>query len=233
MNQLQASGIILRRTDYGEADRILTFLTPEHGRIRTIAKGVRKQKSKMAGGIELFSISELHFIKGKGDIDTLTSTRLQKHFGNIVKELERTNVGYDCLKLIQRTTEDNCEPEYFELLSSVLGALDDLTIVPSLTQAWFYIRLLMLAGHQPELGTDSSGQALEAGKSYVFDFEAGSFRAVQGDYGVASGVIKLLRLCTQVSPAKLAKVQGLDAILPAANQLLHQMTDYYLQSHQG
>src|SRR6476620_6614066 len=106
MNQLKTTGIILQRTAYGESDRIITFLTPDQGKVRAIAKGVRKQKSKMAGGLELFSISELQYIKGRGDISTLTSTRLQKHFGTIVHDLNRTNMGYEILRTIHKVTED-------------------------------------------------------------------------------------------------------------------------------
>ena len=53
--------IVLRRTDFGEADRILTLLTPE-GKKTAIARGVRKPKSKLAGGIELFSLNEVVLI---------------------------------------------------------------------------------------------------------------------------------------------------------------------------
>ena len=60
------SAIILKRVDYGEADRILTLLTPDHGKLSLMAKGVRKIKSKLAGGIELFSISTITFAEGRG-----------------------------------------------------------------------------------------------------------------------------------------------------------------------
>ncbi|MCA9348456.1 DNA repair protein RecO, partial [Candidatus Saccharibacteria bacterium] len=63
---LTTRAIILRRINYGEADRILTMLTSDFGKIRLIAKGVRKQKSRMAGGLELFGVSEINFIKGRG-----------------------------------------------------------------------------------------------------------------------------------------------------------------------
>jgi DNA repair protein RecO (recombination protein O) len=58
MKTIVTKGIVLTRTDYGEADRILHFLTPDQGKIAGIAKGVRKSKSKLAGGIELFSVSK-------------------------------------------------------------------------------------------------------------------------------------------------------------------------------
>src|SRR3954471_22046155 len=106
MIQYRTPAIILRRTDYGEADRIITFLTPDYGKVKGIAKGVRKSKSKLAGGIELFSVSDISFIKGRREIDTIVSTRLIKHYGNIVKNLDRTNLAYDLIKRLNKATED-------------------------------------------------------------------------------------------------------------------------------
>ena len=72
---LRTEAIVLRRTDYGEADRILQLLTPE-GKKSVVAKGVRREKSKLAGGIELFSVSEVVIHEGKGDLGILTGAKL-------------------------------------------------------------------------------------------------------------------------------------------------------------
>ena len=61
MQTLRTEAIILRRTNYGEADRILNMLTPQHGKVSAIAKGVRKAKSKLAGGLELFAVGYVQF----------------------------------------------------------------------------------------------------------------------------------------------------------------------------
>ena len=116
MNQIVTTGIILTRVNYGEADRIITIITPDHGKLRLIAKGVRKSVSKLAGGIELFSISAITYIPGKRDIGTLISTRMVTHWGNIVKNIERTMLGYDFLKVINKVTEDECEEDYYHIL---------------------------------------------------------------------------------------------------------------------
>ena len=59
--------IVLRRTNYGEADRILQLLTPE-GRRSVMAKGVRREKSKLAGGIELFALTDVVIGQGRGEL---------------------------------------------------------------------------------------------------------------------------------------------------------------------
>ena len=76
MNHKKTIAIVLKRIDYGEADRIVTVLTPDAGKLSLMAKGARRVKSKLAGGIELLSTSEINYIAGKGSLDTLVSSRL-------------------------------------------------------------------------------------------------------------------------------------------------------------
>jgi DNA repair protein RecO len=209
MKRIITTGVVLGRTDYGEADKILNFLTPDHGKVAGIAKGVRKSKSKLAGGIELFSISELTFIVGKSEIYTIISARLNKHYDNIVKDLNRTNIGYDFIRMINKATEDNAGPEYFELLSRSLEALGDNQLDPDVTLLWFKVQLIKLAGHSPNLHTDTNGQKLSKDKDYDFDFDTMHFKdpkSEQGNYN--ANQIKLLRLCFASSnPQILHKVQ--------------------------
>src|SRR3954464_8224693 len=124
MKQFLTKGIVLSRTDYGEADRILTLLTPEQGKLRLMARGVRRAKSKLAGGIELFSVSDITHIKGRGEIGTLISARLVKYYSTIVRDIDRVQLGYELIKLIHRATEDEPEAEYFDLLQTAFAALD-------------------------------------------------------------------------------------------------------------
>lgn len=65
MKTTRTRAIVLRRTNYGEADRILQLITPE-GRQSVMARGVRREKSKLAGGIELFAVSDVVLGEGKG-----------------------------------------------------------------------------------------------------------------------------------------------------------------------
>ncbi|NBW29251.1 DNA repair protein RecO [bacterium] len=102
MNKVISESIVLSRINYGDNDRIVTVITRDQGKIRLIAKGSRKLKSKLAAGIELFSVSEISFIKGKGDIDTLVSSRGIEYFINIQKDLDKIKlVGTDLAKLPQ------------------------------------------------------------------------------------------------------------------------------------
>ena len=75
MKTISTQAIVLKRSNYREADRILRVITPDRGKISLIAKAVRKPKSKLAGGIELFSVNEISYIEGKSDLSTLVSSR--------------------------------------------------------------------------------------------------------------------------------------------------------------
>jgi DNA repair protein RecO (recombination protein O) len=228
MKQTVTTGIVLKRTNFGEADRIMTVLTPDQGKVRLMAKGVRKIKSKLAGGVELFSISELSFIASRGELHTLISSRLQQHFANIVQSLDRTMLGYELLKRIDRATEDAADSDYFNLLNSSLAALDNGLDI-NLLELWFDARLLSIAGHQPNLATDASGQKLLPQTGYSFDFDSMSFSpAAAGSYTPAH--IKFLRLVFGVTaPGQLRRVNGLEAILPACQQLVGTMRRQFIR----
>lgn len=213
MKQLLTTGIILRRTDYGEADRILTVLTPDKGKLRLMARGVRKVKSKLAGGIELFSTSNITYIAGKGEVGTLVSTRLIKHYGHIVRDIDRVQLGYELIKLLDKVTEDRPEADYYHLLEQAFAALDDETVSPELIHVWFEAQLLRLAGHAPNLTNDASGAKLAPDLKYNFDATDMFFiNHLEGRY--SADEIKILRLLFADRNIKsLIKIQGLDNLL--------------------
>jgi|SRR3989344_96584 len=227
MNQIVTSGIVLSRTNFGEADRILTVLTPDQGRIKLMAKGVRKIKSKLAGGIELFSVSDITYIKGKGDISTLISSRLKVHFGQIATDIDRTMFGYEALKRINKTVEDNAGPEYFELLRATLEALDSLNLSLESIELWLNAQLLKLAGHSPNLKTDTTGNTLKSDQLYGFDLDKMAFAPREkGSY--SANHIKLLRLAFQLqSPLTFSQIQEKDTSVRDCLILVKSMTSQF------
>jgi len=227
VNQLITKGIILSRIDYGEADRIITLLTPDHGKLRLMARGVRKVKSKLAGGIELFSVSDITFIQGRGEIGTLVSTRLVKHYSEIVKHIERVQLGYDLIKLLNKATEDNPETVYFDLLQQTFEALDDSSIELELIKAWFEAQLLKEAGHAPNLQLDTTGQKLTIDQAYNFDYDSMAF-ALQDSGSFTAAHIKALRLLFQQNILALKQVDGLLEVLPDVRGLVRTFAQTYL-----
>jgi DNA repair protein RecO len=229
MRQFRTQAIILSRTDYAEADRIITFLTPDRGKVKAIAKGVRKSKSKLAGGIELFSVSDISFILGRREIDTIVSTRLIKHYANIVKDLDRTNLGYAFIKRLNKATEDAPEAAYFELLQTAFEALDNSQINLDLIDVWFNAQLLRLAGHTPELHIDSAGQKLSADKKYNFDIEKMKFSSDKAE-NYSADEIKFLRLVFGTSKIQaISRVSGAENLSSRLKGLIQSMLQQYIR----
>jgi len=230
MKQLVTRGIILARTDYGEADRIITLLTPDQGKLRLMAKGVRRVKSRLAGGIELFSVSDITFIRGRSDIGTLVSARLGKHYRHIVTDINRTMLGYDVIKMLNKATEDEPEPEYFDLLQQAFEALDNPEIEPGLIRLWFMMQLLRLGGHTPNLQTDVAGAKLSADATYHFSFDDVAFVvAPQGRF--TANHIKFLRLgFAGHQPKALSQIQGSTTLVEAAAPLVQTMLQSYIRT---
>lgn len=193
--QIVTKAIILSRRDYQEADRILSVLTPDHGRMSVIAKGVRRSKSKLAGGVELFTVNDLTILPTKSELKTLVSSRMDHNFGNIVKDVQATMLGYELLKRLNRYMEDEAGPEYFELLRQTLSGLDDRQLPTNRVELWFMIQLLSITGHSPNLHADTEGAALKPDETYIFDFESMAFRQhTSGQYG--ANHIKLMRIAS-------------------------------------
>lgn len=227
--QVVTKGVVLSRRDYQEADRIVSVLTPDQGKVSLIAKGVRRPKSKLAGGIELFSVSQLTFLPSKSDLKTLVSTRLVQHYGNIVKDIQRTMLGYEFMKRLQKIIEESAGGEYFDLLQGGLAGLDNFEISKEVVEIWFNAQLLHITGHSPNLRTDSTGAALESGKTYVFEFDEMTF--TPGPLSESStDIIKYLRVAfVSASPAILAQVKVSVQLQDMAVQMTKSMLNYTLR----
>lgn len=227
MKQLNSTGVVITRTDYGEADRIITFLTPDQGKVRVMAKGVRRQKSKLAGGIELFSISDITYIIGRGDLHTLVSTRLEQHFGSIVKDIDRTMLGYEFLKIINRVLEDEGGEEYYNLLIAALSVLNTPKAPKDLAECWFLLQLMRLHGHLPNLTHDVKGGDLPKDGAFQFSIDdMAFFVSPAGQY--TQNHIKLLRLVAHNPPENLLKVGGLTEYLTDLAPLVRNMARQYI-----
>lgn len=222
-HHIVTQAIVLSRTDYGEADRILTLLTPHQGKVRVLAKGVRRVKSKLAGGIELFSVSTITFAPGRGALGTLIATRLDVHYGTIVQDIDRTMLGYELMKQLHRFTEDEPETAYFELLRDALQALNNAAISLTIIRFWFSAQLIALSGQTPNLYTDISGEKLHANKTYDFDLGAMAFApSVSGRF--AAEHIKVLRLVFAASdPRAVSRVNGVEKIISTTGGLVRAM----------
>ena len=212
MSTERTQAIVLRRTNYGEADRILTLLTPL-GQRSVIARGVRRERSKLAGGIELFGVSDVVLQQGRGKLATLTSTRLVKFYREILSDYDRLQFGYEVIKLVARASRDIDESEWFDVMEQVFAGLNTASVPLQLTQTWFYLRYAALTGYDLSLERDVTGAKLNAEKTYMYDVsERGLRPSEQGE--IVADHIKFLRLVANKSLETVAQIGGIDTILP-------------------
>ncbi len=147
----RVEAIILRRMDFGEADRLLTLLTPNLGKVRAIAKGARKPSSRKSGHVELFSHSTLLLAKGR-ELDIITQAETIEAFMSLRDSLERLGYAYYLGELVDRFSEEGNENTLlFELLLHALRWLEDESVPPDLLARFFELRLLQNVGYRPQL----------------------------------------------------------------------------------
>jgi DNA repair protein RecO (recombination protein O) len=210
-------GIVLRRTNYAEADRILSLITP-FGKVSAMAKGVRKAKSKLAGGVEMFSLADLNVHQGRGKLGMVTGAKMVEYYGTgILADFERMELAATILKKVDRMTEEvedlgqaeNASAEdFFEITRQSLKALND-GVDAQLVSSWFGINFLRASGEEMNLYRDINGEKLRADLKYDWNVIEGAFeRAESGKFGADE--IKLLRLMMtlELKKVKLIKVDG-------------------------
>ncbi len=146
------NAIILRRRDFGEADRLLTVFTPQRGKLRLLAKGARKTKSRKAGHIELFTHAALQVARGR-NLDILTQADTIEAYRSLRQDLDKISRAYYVVELVDRFTEeeDPAQP-LFQLLADTLSRLNAAeTRQQYLVLRFFELHLLGLTGFQPQL----------------------------------------------------------------------------------
>ncbi len=169
----RVEAIILRRTDFGEADRLLTLYTPDLGKVRAIAKGARKPSSRKSGHIELFTHSMLLVAKGR-QLDIVTQAETLEAFMPHRGNLERLGYAYYLAELVDRFSEEGTENRpLFDLLLHSLRWLGDEANDPALLARFFELRLAQNAGYRPQLfHCVNCGTAIEPMNNF-FSAEAG------------------------------------------------------------
>jgi len=145
----RAEAVIIRRSAFGESDRLLTIYTPL-GKRRVVAKGARKTISRLAGHIELFTHAQLMLAVGR-TLDIVTQSQIVHDYPQLRMDLERIGAASYAAEVIDRLTEEGDEnPQAFRLLIATLGALDT-TIRIDLVLRWYELHLLESLGFRPQL----------------------------------------------------------------------------------
>lgn len=163
------TGVVLRTYRLGEADRIVVLFTERHGKVRAVAKGVRKTKSKFGARLEPTSHVALQLYEGR-ELDIVTQAESIDHFRAIREDLDRIAAASAMLEAVdQLAQEREPNPRLYQMLLGALRALsarNSPLVVPA-----FFLKVLALEGFRPMVE-----QCVECGASgplTAFDIDAG------------------------------------------------------------
>ncbi len=153
MTLYRDEGVVLRTQKLGEADRIITLLTRRHGRVRAVAKGVRRTRSKFGATVEPFSHVDLQLYVGRS-LDIVNQAESLTSYGDtLAGDYPRWTAGTAVLETAERLTAEEKEPSLrlFLLVIGALRALVEGEKDPSMVLDAFLLRAMSVAGYAPAL----------------------------------------------------------------------------------
>lgn len=142
--------MVIRQIPLGEADRILTLCSPDMGKVRAVAKGVRRTKSRLGGHLELLTRASVSVAFGR-NLDTISEAYAINSFGSIRDDLQRISRGLYIAELVDCfSLEGGGNRAMYSLLLSAMHRLEGADNLDLLVR-WFEMRLLECSGYMPEL----------------------------------------------------------------------------------
>ena len=201
--------VVTSRFRLGEADRVLTLISPERGKFKAIAKGVRKPTSRLGGGVEPFAELEVALAAGR-TFDVVTQVRPQRVWLGLRSRLMSSAVAWYAAELVERaTSEEQPEPELYALLLRSWDLLEA-GASDALVARWSELALLDATGHGPELDhCVNCGRAPQVGESLRWDEAAGGTLCSHHGEGVpfSSDGLRLMRSLRRFAPEQLAELR--------------------------
>jgi len=229
----KTAGIVIRRFNFGEADRILTIFTQRFGKIKAIARGVRKITSKMAGSLEPFILVELQLHEGK-TFYTITGVDIKKEFGALDCSLKKTSHLFYLAELIDKFTEENQKNlEIFDLLVNILN-------FSCREENCFWVRvfelkIVELAGFHPELFVClHCREKITAGENYWDSVEGGIIcpdcqRKFHHGKEISNNLIKYFRFIVKNEPTVIKKLKITSSLENEAEKILEEYLESILE----
>lgn len=222
--------IILKRRDFGEADRLLTVLTPDHGKLNVIAKGARKPISSKTGHVELFTQADMLIHRGR-DLDIAAQVMMTEGYQNLREDLQRGAYANYVAELLDRFTSEGDEDtaDLFDLLAQTLQRLcddDELRLVCR----FYEMRLLDIVGFRPELNECVISHDQVLPEDQYFSYSDGgvvSPQAARHTSGLVTISLPALKLLRHIQRSPYTHVQSLH-ITPQLHQDVERLMLGYL-----
>lgn len=230
-------GIVLRRVDYAEADRVLTILTREHGKLGVIARGVRKAGGRLAAQTDLFSRSRLQLTSGRGELMVLTQAErvAGSAAGSGLGEARRAASAGLIAELTDRVLESHHPDEtIFNLVAGALTESGDRSRDPRAAVVRFARQMIDRLGYGPQLHDCAScGRRLPEAAAVFSPIGGGLLCA--GCSGTDPGgidctvrVIKVLRVATEGDAVTWARLRLDDPTLVVLEAIIERELEQHL-----
>jgi DNA repair protein RecO (recombination protein O) len=194
MTLFRDRGVVLRTIRLGEADRIVTLMTEEHGKVRAVAKGVRRTKSKFGSRLEPLSHVALLGWQGRGDLDMINQVEVVDTFRPVREDLDRMAAAMSMLEVVDQIGQErHGNPRLYEMLVGALTALAERNS-PMVAPA-FFLKVLALEGSAPVLDVCVSCGEEDAELLVAFDLVEGGVlcRSCRRGRPLSAGGLALLR----------------------------------------
>ncbi len=221
-------GIVLRGYPFGDADRVVVLLSPNRGKLRAVAKGIRKTKSRFGGRLEPFTHVDLVVYEGRS-LDTITAVSTIEAFHRLRQDLDSVVAAGTMVEVADIVAQENeSSVRLFLLLQRGLRALDCGELHPDLTAA-FLLKAAEVVGMAPSL-VNCAGCGRPDGLTR-FSFGAGGALCdgcrTAGAYALRGGLTEYLAL---LSSSELDALPAPDPSLsPDATGIARRFLEYHLE----
>ncbi len=230
----QTQAIIIKQSKLGELDKIVTFYTPELGKLKAVAKGACRPGSKLGGNVELLTHSLMMLAKGR-NLDIITQSQTIDAFPSLKNDLWRTSCGLYVLELIDSfTLENNENRPLFDLLLDTLHRLcqDDNS---ETVLRYFELHLLHYLGYRPQLRQCVICNSLIKPAANFFSSSQGGIicprcsQEMPEGHSLSVDALKILRLWQNCDYATARRVKAGEKLRSELEKVLQGYIEYLLQ----
>jgi DNA repair protein RecO (recombination protein O) len=175
MSLFRDKGVVLRSYRLGEADRIVVFLTERHGKVRAVAKGVRRTNSKFGARLEPLTHVDLLLWQGRSDLDIVNQVEVLNAYRAVREDLTKLPPGLALLEVAEQLAQErHPDPRLYSMLTGALRALSNPDADPTLLAPSFFLKALVLEGAGPVLDACAAcGEPDGAVELVAFDLVTG------------------------------------------------------------
>ena len=168
---VRSEAIVLRSVDFAEADRIVTLLAKDLGKLAVIARSARKSQKRFGGALEPFAVLTAEVALGRGEVSRLASASLIRPFPSILGTLAKMQAGGRALELVRDALPNGpVDARIFDVCVALFEMLDAAATVREEHELAFIVRLASLLGFAPRVDRCvQCGATAPEAKAALFD----------------------------------------------------------------